>query len=148
VIAYTSGTSAAPKAVCLSITTWSPTRCKTATGTRSFSTVARCFLSVIPLLHSYGMTSAMNVPIALGGQMICCGAGCGPDSAHHPPVPSDCVSGVPSLYTAINNHAENVRAYGLAAIKACMSGSAPLPVEVQEEFEKLTRGAAGGRVMA
>jgi long-chain acyl-CoA synthetase len=43
------------------------------------------------------------------------------------------------MYTAIN-HARNVREYGLSSIKACISGAAPLPVEVQEEFEKLTRG--------
>jgi long-chain acyl-CoA synthetase len=33
-----------------------------------------------------------------------------------------------------------VRSYGLQSIKACVSGAAPLPIEVQEEFEKLTRG--------
>jgi long-chain acyl-CoA synthetase len=38
------------------------------------------------------------------------------------------------------NQAPNVRSYGLESIKACISGAAPLPVEVQEAFEKLTRG--------
>jgi long-chain acyl-CoA synthetase len=33
-----------------------------------------------------------------------------------------------------------VRKYGISSIKACISGSAPLHVEVQESFEKLTRG--------
>jgi long-chain acyl-CoA synthetase len=33
-----------------------------------------------------------------------------------------------------------VRRYGIDSIKACISGAAPLPVEVQEAFEKLTRG--------
>jgi len=33
-----------------------------------------------------------------------------------------------------------VRKFGISSIKACISGSAPLPVEVQEAFEKLTRG--------
>ena len=33
-----------------------------------------------------------------------------------------------------------MRSYGLSSIKACISGAAPLPVEVQEAFEKLTRG--------
>jgi len=47
--------------------------------------------------------------------------------------------GVPSIYMAINQ-APNVRSYGLSSIKACISGAAPLPVEVQEAFEKLTRG--------
>ncbi|RMG87068.1 MAG: long-chain fatty acid--CoA ligase, partial [Chloroflexi bacterium] len=44
-----------------------------------------------------------------------------------------------SMYTVINQ-APNVRAYGLDSVKACISGAAPLPVEVQEAFEKLTRG--------
>jgi len=47
--------------------------------------------------------------------------------------------GVPSMYVAINNF-PGVRKYGLASIRACVSGAAPLPLEVQEEFEKLTRG--------
>jgi long-chain acyl-CoA synthetase len=38
------------------------------------------------------------------------------------------------------NDFPNVRKYGIESIKACISGSAPLPVEVQEAFEKLTRG--------
>jgi long-chain acyl-CoA synthetase len=47
--------------------------------------------------------------------------------------------GVPQMYLAISHH-PGVRKYGISSIKACISGSAPLPVEVQEEFEKLTRG--------
>ena len=33
-----------------------------------------------------------------------------------------------------------MREYGLSSIKACISGAAPLPIEVQEAFQKLTRG--------
>jgi long-chain acyl-CoA synthetase len=37
-------------------------------------------------------------------------------------------------------NAPNVGSYGLSSIRACISGAAPLPVEVQEKFEKLTKG--------
>src|SRR4030067_2412798 len=47
--------------------------------------------------------------------------------------------GVPTMYTAINNFPGG-RASGIQSIRACISGAAPLPVEVQEAFEKLTRG--------
>jgi long-chain acyl-CoA synthetase len=47
--------------------------------------------------------------------------------------------GVPPMYVAINNF-PRVRRYGIRSIRACISGAAPLPVEVQEAFEKLTRG--------
>ena len=43
------------------------------------------------------------------------------------------------MYVAINSF-RGVRKYGIQSIKACISGSAPLPVEVQEAFEKLTKG--------
>jgi long-chain acyl-CoA synthetase len=43
------------------------------------------------------------------------------------------------MYVAINNF-RGVRKYNIRSIKACISGSAPLPVEVQEAFEKLTKG--------
>ena len=47
--------------------------------------------------------------------------------------------GVPALYLAIANY-PGVRSNGVSSIRVCISGSAPLPVEVQEAFEKLTRG--------
>lgn len=45
--------------------------------------------------------------------------------------------GVPTIYTAINN-APTLKKYDLSSIKFCISGGAPLPVEVKHEFEKLT----------
>ena len=33
-----------------------------------------------------------------------------------------------------------MRRYGIASVRICLCGSAPLPIEVQEAFEKLTRG--------
>lgn len=43
------------------------------------------------------------------------------------------------MYLAIANYPK-VRSYGVASIRNCTSGSASLPVEVQEAFEKLTKG--------
>jgi long-chain acyl-CoA synthetase len=43
------------------------------------------------------------------------------------------------LYIAIINHPK-VQEYNLKSIKACISGSAPLPVEVAEHFNQLTGG--------
>jgi len=46
--------------------------------------------------------------------------------------------GVPPMYAAIAE-VKNARSYGLASLHACISGAAPLPVEVQESFERITR---------
>src|SRR6185369_9393195 len=45
--------------------------------------------------------------------------------------------GVPTLYTAINKHPK-AQGLDLKSLKICMSGGAPLPVEVQQKFEALT----------
>jgi len=41
------------------------------------------------------------------------------------------------MYIAINNHPD-VKKYDLKSVNACLSGSAPLPVEVQKRFEEVT----------
>jgi long-chain acyl-CoA synthetase len=98
------------------------------------------FLAVIPLTHSYGMTSAMNIPIALGATIVLLSVfELDQVLEHIRDYKPTIFPGVPSIYTAINE-AKNVRDYGLSSIKACISGAAPLPIEVQEKFEKLSRG--------
>jgi long-chain acyl-CoA synthetase len=47
--------------------------------------------------------------------------------------------GVPAMYIGIVNH-PNVANYDLRSIKACLSGSAALPVEIQTKFNDLTGG--------
>jgi long-chain acyl-CoA synthetase len=98
------------------------------------------FLCVVPFFHSYGMTAALNVPVSLGAALIL-----KPQfqildvlktiKKYKPTI----FPGSPNMYMAINNF-RGVRKYGISSIKACISGSAPLPVEVQESFEKLTKG--------
>ncbi len=96
------------------------------------------FLAAIPFFHVYGMTVVMNLCIALGHTMILL-----PQfrvkevlqtiAKYRPAF----FPGVPMMYVAINNFPE-VGKYDLRSIKACLSGSAPLPVEVQARFEALT----------
>jgi long-chain acyl-CoA synthetase len=45
--------------------------------------------------------------------------------------------GVPTMYVAMNN-VPHVERYGLNSLRVCMSGGAPLPVEVREKFEART----------
>ncbi|HMZ07210.1 MAG TPA: alpha/beta fold hydrolase [Anaerolineales bacterium] len=98
------------------------------------------FLCVAPFFHSYGLTAALNVPVSLGAALILKPQFKTLDilksiKQFKPTI----FPGSPSMYVAINNF-PGVRKYGIRSIKACISGSAPLPVEVQEAFEKLTKG--------
>ena len=139
-ILYTTGTTAEPKGVCLSHGNlvahalqnrhWFP-------DTRYGQEI---FLSVIPFTHSYGMTIAMNIPIAMGATMLLLPVFEMRQVLQHIKQYKPTIfPGVPSIYMAINQ-TPDVHSYGLSSIKACVSGAAPLPVEVQEAFEKITRG--------
>jgi long-chain acyl-CoA synthetase len=139
-VLFTSGTTDEPKGVRLTHSNLVANALQTRHWIPDLRYGQETFLSVIPLTHSYGMTTAMNIPIAMGATIVLLpvfelGQVLQHIKQHKPTI----FPGVPSIYTAINQ-APNVRSYGLSSIKACISGAAPLPIEVQETFEKLTRG--------
>lgn len=139
-IVFTSGTTSKPKGVCLTHRNLVANTLQTRHWIPEVEYGKEVVLSVIPFLHSYGMTGAMNVPIALAATIVIISVFELEQVLEHiKEYKPTLFPGVPSMYTVINQ-AKNVRNYGLSSIKACISGAAPLPVEVQEAFEKLTRG--------
>lgn len=140
VIQYTGGTTAQSKGVMLSHRNLVANTLQTRHWLPEAVEGRERFLSVVPIFHSYGLTAAMNVPVSLGAAIILKSQFQVLDvlktiKQYQPTI----FPGVPSMYMAINNF-RGARDYGIKSIKACISGSAPLPVEVQEAFEKLTKG--------
>jgi len=100
-------------------------------------------LVAIPIYHVYGMVLGMNLAIKMGARMVLI-----PDARdldgllksaeeYHATV----FPGVPNLYAAINHYPPVLEGkYDLSSIKACISGSATLPLKVKQEFESLTHG--------
>ncbi len=139
-INYTSGTTDTPKGVCLTHANLVANALQTRHWIPDLSYGHEVVLSVVPFLHSYGMTTALNVPITMAATLVILSVFDLQQVLEHIKLYKPTLfPGVPAMYTAINQ-AKNVREYGLSSIKACISGAAPLPVEVQEAFEKLTRG--------
>lgn len=139
-IVYTSGTTDEPKGVCLTHGNLVVNAMQTRHWIPDLQYGSEIFLSVLPFMHSYGMTNAMNIPIAMGATMVLLPVFELQQVLEHIKRYKPTIfPGMPAMYTAINQ-AKNVRSYGLSSIKACISGASPLPVEVQEAFEKLTRG--------
>jgi len=98
-------------------------------------------LTSLPLYHSYAMTTCMNLGILAGAACLLIAD---PRvlihilksiDKHRPTL----YPGVPALYVSINNYVE-IGKFDLSSIKACISGAAPLPVEVQHRFQELTGG--------
>ena len=95
-------------------------------------------MGVLPFFHVFAMTVVMNLSISIAAKIIM-----------HPrfelePVLKDLdkkkptlFPGVPTMYTAINNYPK-LSDYDLSSLKFCLSGGAPLPVEVKQNFESFT----------
>jgi len=100
-------------------------------------------VGVLPLFHSFAMTTVMNTSIRMGGFQLL-----------FPKPPADmaelCMAiekyskggglimpGVAVLFNKINTHPK-VREFDLRGLKMAVSGAGPLPLEVQNKFEEIT----------
>ncbi|MFA1820619.1 long-chain-fatty-acid--CoA ligase [Virgibacillus oceani] len=95
---------------------------------------------VLPFFHVYGMTTVMNMSIMNGSKMVLVPKFDATEvlktiQKQKPTM----FPGAPTIYIGIMNHPD-VNKYDLSSIRACISGSAPLPVEIQQRFEEVTGG--------
>lgn len=97
-------------------------------------------MGILPFFHVYGMTTVLVLSVMLGNKMVLI-----------PKFDFDTAlktidkqkptlfPGAPTIYIGLLNHPQ-LHKYDLSSIKACISGSAALPVELQQKFEKVTGG--------
>ena len=140
VFQYTGGTTGRPKAAMLTHRNLvaNALQCRAWFGIQPPGT--GIVLASIPLFHVYGMTVAMNFPLVEGATIV---LQTRPDIDEilrlvHRYRPTE-FPGVPALYQAINAHPATPR-HDIRSIRVCVSGSAPLPLEVARRFEELTGG--------
>jgi long-chain acyl-CoA synthetase len=140
VLQYTGGTTAEPKGVILTHRNLVANALQTRHWLPDINEGHEVFLSVLPFSHIYGLMTSLIVPTTMAGAMVILPTFVTQDvlSAVRRYRPT-LFPGVPTMYTAINDF-PSVRRYGVGSIRACISGAAPLPVEVQEAFERLTHG--------
>jgi long-chain acyl-CoA synthetase len=95
-------------------------------------------LLVLPLFHVFAMTSGMNFCIAIGAEIVLLPRfDVNEVLATIQKVKPTLFPGVPTVYTALNNAASQGK-HDLSSIRFCISGGAPLPVEVRSRFEQMT----------
>ncbi len=137
---YTGGTTGVPKGAVLTHGNILANALQARQWLSKYDEGKEIMLGVLPFFHSYGMSIALNLALVTCGTLITV-----PQfkineilSLIHKERPT-LFPGVPTMYVAINN-APDVGKYDLSSIKVCISGAAPLPVEVQKQFEKITHG--------
>ncbi len=144
VLQYTGGTTGVPKAATLTHRNLVSNCIQARSWLTDLKEGEERILSVVPFFHVFGMTVCMNLSVAIGAANIMILMKLFEVKTVVEAVPKyrpTVFPGVPAMYLAINQ-LRDIERYDLKSIRACVSGSAPLPVEVMRRFEELT----GGRI--
>jgi long-chain acyl-CoA synthetase len=95
-------------------------------------------LAALPFFHVFAMTAVMNFALAQGAELIIMPRFVLDDAmALITKAKPTVMPGVPTMFIAMLNHPK-LQSFDLSSLKFCLSGGAPLPVEVKEKFERLT----------
>lgn len=141
VLQYTGGTTGVPKAAMLTHRNLNVNAAQINAWFTTADQGVEKFMCAIPFFHVYGLVVALVYGISIAAEL----------QIVPNPRPIDNVMnimqkerstvypGVPAMYIGIVNH-PNVEQYDLRSIKACLSGSAAMPVEIQTRFNDLTGG--------
>lgn len=95
-------------------------------------------LGVLPFFHVFAMTAVLNFSVAKGLEIIAMPRFDLADALKIIQKKKPTMfPAVPAIYSAINNSPLRDK-YDLSSLKYCLSGGAPLPVEVKRKFEEKT----------
>lgn len=138
VLQYTGGTTGTPKGAMLTHANAYINVLQVACWAPDLGDGQERVMGVLPFFHVFAMTVVMNFGIAKAAEIVIMPRFMLDDALKlinqtRPTV----MPGVPTLYTAIMNHPK-IKTYDLSSLKFCLSGGAPLPVEVKQKFERLT----------
>jgi len=137
---YTGGTTGVSKGAALSHYNITSTARQARAWFATIEDGKDAILGVLPFFHSFGMV-AQNLAILKGLKLI--------------PIPNprdihmvlesiakeraSLFAGVPRMYISLNEHPKTPE-FDLKSLKVCVSGAAPLPAAVAQEFERITEG--------
>jgi long-chain acyl-CoA synthetase len=140
---YTGGTTGVSKGVMLSHSNLRANAEQCVAWFPNLDLGGETMLAALPFFHVYGLTLCLTFGARIGATLVLL-----PRfevdkvleaiDKHRPTL----FPGVPTMYVAINRAVAS-GGHDLSSIKACLSGAAPLPVEVAEEFER----NSGGRLV-
>jgi long-chain acyl-CoA synthetase len=138
VLQYTGGTTGTPKGAMLTHANISINCQQGAAWAVNLERGHERSLAALPFFHVFAMTAVMNFAVSEGAELIIMPRFVLDDAMKlidktRPTI----MPGVPTMFMAILNH-PRLKSFDLSSLKYCVSGGAPLPVQLKQGFEKLT----------
>jgi long-chain acyl-CoA synthetase len=138
VLQYTGGTTGTPKGAMLTHANLYANTVQIESWATDLVAGREIVLGALPLFHVFAMTGVMNLGIAKGAKIILMPRFQLQEalqliSKEKPTM----MPAVPTIFTAMLN-APNLKSFDLSSLRFCISGGAPLPLEVKLKFEKLS----------
>ncbi|RVU07709.1 long-chain fatty acid--CoA ligase [Novosphingobium umbonatum] len=139
VLQYTGGTTGVPKGAMLSHANLTANAAQMLDHLGHDIGTPERILGVLPMFHVFALTTVLNFAIEIAAEIVLL-----PrfelsqmlDTMRRKP--PTIIFGVPTIWVAMINGIPKGQAPDLSHLTACVSGGAPLPLEVREEFEALT----------
>jgi long-chain acyl-CoA synthetase len=138
VLQYTGGTTGIPKAAMLTHANLMVNVAQINAWLRQVQYGQERLIGLLPFTHSFGLTACLNWPMSQGAMIIVLprfeiNSFLKIMQKYRPTM----LPGVPTLFVALINDPRLGR-LDLSSLWACISGSAPLPQEVRDRFERLS----------
>ena len=139
VLQYTGGTTGVPKGAMLTHANLHINVQQSAAWTEHYLKPGEeRVLAVLPFFHVFAMTGIMNLGLSEGAEIVIQPRFVLDETIKliakaKPTV----MPGVPTLFAAIMGH-RDAKSLDLKSLKVCLSGGAPLPLEVKKGFEEIT----------
>ena len=138
VLQYTGGTTGIPKGAMLTHYNLSSNMQQIMAWCGGLEPTKEKIIGILPFFHVFAMTGVMNLGIATAAEIIMMPRFVLNDAlkliaSTRPTI----MPAVPTVLNAMLNHPA-IKTFDLSSLKFCLSGGAPLPLEVKRGFEELT----------
>jgi long-chain acyl-CoA synthetase len=138
VLQYTGGTTGTPKGAMLSHANVTVNAAQSAAWAADLGEGQERVLAALPFFHVFAMTTVMNFGMRQGAEIVMMPRFVLNDAMKlidrtKPTV----MPAVPTMFVAMLGH-PRLASFDLSSLKYCVSGGAPLPLEVKQKFEALT----------
>ncbi len=138
ILQYTGGTTGRPKGAMLTHASLYANTFQVRAWGKDLQEGRERILGVLPLFHVFGMTGVMNAGLAIGAEILLLprfnlAELLATIKKRRPTI----LFGVPTIYSAINAQMKPGE-HDLSSLNFCISGGAPLSLEIKETFERLS----------